>query len=198
MKPTPDFTTLFNVLSPGGAACPVRLLGIRGALEASGAANDCAIYDDLIVVNIAGRVSSYRASTDPSHALVANPINPEGAAQLRPGLWWMEKHFLHGDPSKKCLGQSRDVSINRLDAAGNPTHTEFGQFGICIHSGGSGMGTGRFSAGCQIVRNDDGYFGEPTWSDFILPIREAMDRYSLREIPYLLIEDTGYEAPHNA
>ena len=64
--------------------------------------------------------------------------------------------------------------------------TQCGQFGICIHSGGEGMDTGRFSAGCQIVQNPDGYFQDPTWSKFWDPIHDAMKAHGLQTVPYVL------------
>jgi hypothetical protein len=195
MKTLPDFEAAFASW-PEAAKCPVRLIGIRGALEPCAGQNGFEHYDDLIAVMIQKEPPrAWRASTDPSRALVSHPVNPAGAAQLVPGCWWMKKHFLHGDPAKKCLGQSRDVTVRRLDAKGNPARVETGQFGICVHSGGAGIDTGRFSAGCQIVANNDGYFGEPFWSEFILPIRKAMDRFGLKEVPYLLMEDGGYASP---
>jgi hypothetical protein len=195
LKTLPDFESAFAPW-PEAVKCPVRLIGIRGALEPIAGQNAFERYDDLIAVMIKGSAPrSWRASTDPSRALVRHPINANGAAQLLPGCWWMEKHFLHGDPLKKCLGQSRDVVVARLDGSGQRTGVEHGQFGICIHSGGAGIDTGRFSAGCQIVANNDGYFGQPSWGNFILPIRQAMDRFGLREVPYLLIEEGGYGEP---
>jgi hypothetical protein len=62
------------------------------------------------------------------------------------------------------------------------------QFGICIHSGGAGMNTGRFSAGCPIIDNPDGYFRDPTWSNFWLPIRDGMKEHNLPTIPYMLVD----------
>jgi hypothetical protein len=50
------------------------------------------------------------------------------------------------------------------------------------------MNTGRFSAGCQIIDNPDGYFRNPTWSNFWLPIRNGMKEHDLPTIPYMLVD----------
>jgi hypothetical protein len=175
-----------------GENSPIRLVGIRGAQEPGDSPNKLAIYDDVILVEIrdssfpVSGVSQWNASVDPSWALVVHPINPDGAAQLRPGVHLFEKHLMHG--KYPCLGQAEDVHVNRLNADGSLDHVASGQFGICIHSGGGGMNTNRFSAGCQIIRNDDGYFGNPTWNNFWAPIRDAMTAHKLNVIPYRLLD----------
>jgi hypothetical protein len=47
---------------------------------------------------------------------------------------------------------------------------------------------GQFSAGCQIIDNPDGYFRDPTWSNFWLPIRNGMKEHDLPTIPYMLVD----------
>jgi hypothetical protein len=171
-----------------GAKSPVRLMGVRGFYEgASG--NRFAIYDDAIIVEIEGEVSVFRASVDPTWALVLHPINPGGAAQLQPGVWNFGHHLLHG--KYPCLGQSEAVTINRLHPDGTVARVETGEYGICIHSGGEGMQTNRFSAGCQIIQNPNGYFGNPAWQHFIGPIFDAMTIHQLKAVPYLLVDPTG-------
>lgn len=170
-----------------GEDSPVRLAGIRGACEGS-SSNKFAVYDDLILVEIDGDLVGWAASVDPSWSLVLHPINPDGAAQLRPGVHLFERHLLHG--KYPCLGQAEDVHVNRLKEDGSVDHVVSGQFGICIHSGGEGLDTRRFSAGCQIIRNDDGYFQNPTWSNFWTPINDAMNRHKLSVVPYRLLDSS--------
>ena len=171
-----------------GENSPVKLVGIRGALAASGQKNRLSIYDDVILRIIDGVVTQFRASTDPSWPLVVHAINRSGAALLCPGVHLMEKHMLHG--TQPCLGQAEEVHVNRLDSTGKVKFTESGQFGICIHSGGAGMDTGRFSAGCQITQNEDGYFRNPGWENFWGPIRDAMTSKKLKTVPYQLLNGT--------
>jgi hypothetical protein len=183
-----DFTQLdFPALWRGkrGDGSPVKLVGIRGAFEAAGQPNQMKIYDDVIIVIIDDEATQWQASTDPSWPLVVHAINLDGAAQLCPGIHLFQKHLLHG--KRPCLGQAENVHVNRLDPQGRVKETVSGDFGICIHSGGAGMDTGRFSAGCQIIANRDGYFMNPTWERFWGPIRDAMSAKKLATVPYLLI-----------
>jgi len=170
------------------AKSPVNLAAIRGANPDPGH-NPFARYDDVILACIRGVITQWVASTDPSWALVVHPVTNEGAAQLRPGIHLFRQHLMHaGTPREHpCLGQAEEVAVNRLDSAGRVVRAESGQFGICIHSGGEGMETGRFSAGCQIIQNNDGYFCDPTWSRFWLPVRDAMNALGLKTVPYLLL-----------
>ena len=171
------------------AKSPVKLVGIRGAADPDETPNSFARYDDLILVFIDDTLHSFPASTDPSWALVVHPINPDGAAQLLPGIHLFETHLMHaGTPrAHLCLGQAEDVHLNRLNPDGTVNHVECSQVGICIHSGGDGMDTGRFSAGCQIIQNPDGYFGNPTWTKFFGPIQAAMEAHQLATVPYFLL-----------
>jgi hypothetical protein len=108
----------FNSLWTGkrGEKSPIKLIGIRGALEAAGQPNRMTIYDDVIVRQINSLVTIYRASTDPSWPLVVHAINPSGAAQLCPGEHMMGLHLLHG--KNLCLGQAEPVHVYRLDKNG--------------------------------------------------------------------------------
>ncbi len=184
-----DFTNLnFGELWAGKRApdSPIKLVGIRGAQEPGNSPDKFAVYDDAILRVIDGVVTQWPASVDPSWALVVHPINPDGAAQLCDGVHLFEKHLMHGQ--YPCLGQAEDVHVNRLNDDGTLNHVDFGQFGICIHSGGEGMDTGRFSAGCQIIQNPDGYFQDPTWGNFWGPISDGMSNCGLATVPYLLID----------
>ena len=178
-----------------GANAPVKLMGFRGGLEPSGAANSVGIYDDLIAVIIDGAVTWWKAAVDPAPALIRNPINPDGAAQLLPGVHLFKPGLHKGNPAWPCLIQAEGFHIARLaygaDGRLFAREIQFGDFGIHIHSGGDGDDVRRFTAGCQIIRNNDGYFGAPTWLYFYQPIVKAMQRHNLSTVPYLLTAATG-------
>jgi len=178
-----------------GADSPVRLMGFRGGLEPAGSPNATGTYDDLIAVIIDGQVSFWRASVDPSTALIRQPINSDGAAQLCEGIHLFGRVKMHG--KYPCFGQAEAVHVNRLDARGNVQCVQFGWYGIDIHSGGGGDDTQRFSAGCQIVGNRDGYFGDPTWSRFYGPIDAALARHGITTFPYMLLSQTNLSAPQH-
>lgn len=166
---------------------PISLIGIRAALEPSPAENRMDVYDDIILRAIDGSITQWVTSTDPSKELVMTPLKGQKyAAQLCKGIYLFQQHLMHG--KYPCLGQAEDVAIERLNRDATVNHTEEGQFGICIHSGGAGMNTGQFSAGCQIIDNPDGYFRDPTWSNFWLPIRNGMKEHDLPTIPYMLVD----------
>ncbi len=167
----------------------VRLMGFRGGLEPAGSPNAMRIYDDLIVVILGDQVTYWRAALDPAPALIARPVNADGAAQLCVGLHLFERHMMHG--KYPVLGQAEDVHVNRLGPDGRIRDVQFGQFGICIHSGGAPDDVRRFTAGCQIIHNPDGYFGQPTWGRFFTPIIAQMMVHHLDIIPYLLRDATG-------
>ena len=181
-------TKMIPVLRPGfNWNSPISLIGVRAALEPSPAENRMDVYDDIILRVIDGTITQWVASTDPSKTLVMTPIKGvKYAAQLCNGIYLFEVHLMHG--KYRCLGQAEDVRLQRLNRDGTVNHTEEGQFGICIHSGGAGMDTRRFSAGCQIVENPNGYFADPTWSDFWLPILNGMKKHSLSTVPYMLVD----------
>jgi len=180
-----------------GADQPIRLMGFRGGLEPIGGANNVGIsYDDLIIRIIDQQVTFWRASVDPSRYLIAHPVNEDGAAQLCDGIHFFERHLMHaGTPREHwCLGQAEDVHVNRLDKNGFCIDVEFGQFGICIHSGGSvESDTQHFSAGCQILFNPDGYFCDPTWTKFWGPIDAWLQSPDNKDpiVPYMLQDATG-------
>lgn len=173
-----------------GCDSPIRLIGVRGALEAGYVKPD-GLYDAVIFVldAKAGAFTSWLASVDPSLPLIQHPINPAGAAQLVPGVHLFARGIHKENPDWPCLVQAEDFTVYRLAADGSVKGHESGDFGIHLHSGGEGEGTGRFSAGCQIIHNGDGYFQDPTWSAFIQPLYAAMKAGGINEVPYLLIDE---------
>jgi len=189
-----DFASLWE--GNRGAESPLKMVAVRGALE-DGKPNSNAIYDDLIFVinEHAGTVSTWLASVDPSEALIVNPINPAGAAKLVPGVHLFARGVHKGNPAWPCLVQAEDFTVYRLDAHGNIRGQESGDFGIHLHSGGTGEDTKHFSAGCQIIHNADGYFQDPTWGHFIHAIYGVMKSAGISTVPYLLVNAADFNLP---
>jgi peptidoglycan hydrolase-like protein with peptidoglycan-binding domain len=191
-----DFNGLVSRLFPNRAqlfsTAPLKMVGIRGADTPENQANSFAKYDDQFLVFINGSfASNWTCSVDPSWYFVVNPIVRDEtgtlhSGQLCPGVHLFGRHVLHG--KNPCYGQAEDVRLNRLNRDGTVNHVEVGDFAVCIHSGGAGMGTGRFSLACQILENPDGYFGNPFWNKFYLPVSDAMSRFSLDTFPYFLVD----------
>ena len=193
-----------------GSDLPFRILAIRAALEAPGAANRETVYDDLMILHDSreGTFTVWLASVDPSWPLIENPINPDGAAQLMPGVWMFERGIHKENPAHPCLVQTEDFKVWRLYTDGTIITRvanggiDTGDFGIHLHSGGPGqiLGNGvagmplastcNFSAGCQIVHNGDGYFCDPTWGKFIQPVYAKMAQYGQTQVPYWLSDNT--------
>jgi len=193
MNPS-DFTPLWT--GQRGCSSPLKMVAVRGALE-HGNPNLVTVYDDLIFVldERSGTVTTLLASVDPSAALIQEPINPDGAAQLAPGVWFFAKGIHKENPAWPCLVQAEDFTVFRLAKDGSVRTRQIGDFGIHFHSGGTGSSTKRFSAGCQIPHNGDGYFQDPTWGKIIHPIYAAMDAYGIRTLPYMLIDAKDFHLP---
>ncbi len=175
-------------------------MGLRGGLEKAGQPNLTNVYDDLIffINEPGGTVTAWIASVDPSDYYLQHPINVNGTAELMEGVWLFEVGIHLGNSSHQCLIQAEEFEVYRLDGTGKKIGTEKGDFGIHLHSGGRGMSTQNFSAGCQIIHNEDGYFGNPTWGNFMDPIKDALDKLKLSTIPYLLTSNLSQiQIPHN-
>ena len=71
---------------------------------------------------------------------------------------------------------------------------DFGYFGINLHSGGPGEEVDDYSAGCQIIRSPEGYFGA-TWHRFFDPAKRAMEAHKQGTLPYLLVKAEGLAHP---
>jgi len=179
-----DWKSLWNETHWAGDY--VKLIGVRGWLAGTSKDNREDIYDDLIVRMIGNDVTWWRAAVDPTTYLIRHPINADGAAQLQTGLWLFKCGIHKGDPAHPCLVQAEDFTVNRLRSNGAVYKTDAGDFGIHMHSGGAPDDTGRFSAGCQIIQNPDGYWGK-SWFTFYDPVHEAMKSASQPTVPYLLL-----------
>lgn len=189
--PTPvapgNIDWLLQLAGRGLDAVRVKQIAVRGFLEGSSKENREDIYDDLIVRIIGDEITQWRAAVDPSAYLIKHPINIDGAAQLKEGLWHFALGIHKGNPNWPCFIQAEDFVVHRLDGNGNVKHDDVGDFGIHEHSGGASDDTGRFSAGCQIIQNPDGYWGAE-WFKFFLPQKEAMLEAGQKTLPYLLMD----------
>jgi hypothetical protein len=179
-----DYLQLWN--GKRGEHEHVKCIGIRGALDDAGAPNQLGIYDDDIVLYIGDEVTVWKASTDPGRYYIQHPENPDGCAQLEEGIHM----FKVGVHQNKYLAfvQAESFHVNRLNSKGNVVSVEFGDFGIHLHSGGPGIYVGIFSAGCQVIACEEGYFGK-TWHAFFDPAVAAMNNAQQSLMPYMLIDE---------
>src|SRR5208283_410635 len=187
-----DYLNLWN--GQRGAGEHVKCVGIRGGLEPPGKPNRLGIYDDLIVRCMAKDVTMWRASVDPGSYYLSHPIQGTGgAAQLVDGV-----HVFKPGPHRQhwmAFVQAEPFRINRLDSDGNVIRAENGDFGIHLHGGGAGDEVGVYSAGCQIIHDDTGYFGR-TWHNFYDPAITAMAAAGQTTMPYLLVDANTLPVGH--
>lgn len=163
----------------------ISLLGIRGYKFNPGEDNQnkIGIYDDSIISCIDGCIRIFPASVDPGKYYIQHPINPQGCAKLKCGLW----HYVIGEHhTHKALVQAEEVTVDRLDRSGKRLGEDHGYFGINLHSGGPEYLVGKYSAGCQIIRSSEPWKNE--WLDFFTPISVGVEFYRQKRIPYLLID----------
>ncbi len=170
------------------ADSPLYTVGVRGALEKPYTHPD-GLYDSVIFVvdQPAQTFTAWLASLDPSLPLIQSPINPAGAAQLVPGVHLFERGIHKENPDWPCLIQAEDFTVYRLNTDGTVKGQESGDFGIHMHSGGEGECTGRFSAGCQIYHNGDGYMQDPTRARFVAATNGAIIAHGISVLPYRLL-----------
>lgn len=161
----------------------ICLLGIRGYMNPERSAVD-SIYDDAIVRCIGDEIKLFTASVDPGRFYIDHPMNPQGCAKLKTGLW----HYQLGEHhSKRALVQADEVTVYRLNKHGKVVGEENGYFGINVHSGGPEYLVGRYSAGCQVIKATEPWQRE--WLDFFTPISAAVEIYNQTKIPYLLVDN---------
>lgn len=165
----------------------VKLLGIRGYYLGEGepGINDMGIYDDLLVSCIDGKVTGFRASVDPGSYYLNHPLNPQGCARLRCGLW-KYRVGTHRE-AHLALVQAAEVEVDRVSSTGHTIMKDKGYFGINIHSGGPEKQVGKFSAGCQVVYCPGGAWGSD-WLEFFSPIKIALLAFKQEEVSYLLVD----------
>lgn len=192
IKSAAYWQAIFAAQAPQFANAAVKQIAVRGWLEGTSKENRNDIYDDAIVVLNGDQVGIFRAAVDPSAYLVRNPINEDGAAQLTTGLWQFRRGLHHGNPKLPCFIQAEDFLVNRLNRDGSVSHQDKGDFGIHEHSGGSPETTDRYSAGCQIIWNPDGYndgtgeWGAFWYQKFYYPQVKTMQAADQATLPYFL------------
>lgn len=162
----------------------IALLGIRDYISPDlRGESPSGVYDDAIVRCIDGDVKIFTASVDPGKFYINNPMNPQGCARLKCGLW----HYQLGEHhSKKALVQASEMTVYRLDKFGISKGEESGFFGINLHSGGPEYLVGRYSAGCQVIKTSEPWKRE--WMEFFAPIEAAVEIFGQTKIPYLLVD----------
>jgi len=176
-----------------GAEAHVKCIGIRGAYEPGGD-NKLEIYDDDFVLLIGDVITQWKGSTDPGQYFIDHPENPNGCAQLQAGICMFKVGIHRG--VYPAFVQAKDFHINRLDHHGNVHSVDFGDFGIHLHSGGSGISVGQFSAGCQIIWCPEGFF-KATWHNFFDPAVQAMHAAAQSLMPYMLINEADLPVTDN-
>lgn len=160
----------------------ICLLGIREYILPIKSTNDVT-YNDAIVRCLDGEIKIFTASVDPGKYYIDHPLNPQGCAKLKCGLW----HYQIGEHhSKRALVQADEMTVYRLDKHGGIKGEDHGYFGINLHSGGPEYLVGRYSAGCQVIKAFEPWKFE--WLDFYNPIVSAVEIYKQTKIPYLLVD----------
>ncbi len=133
-----------------------NIIGVRTNIIVSNLFNDYIFY----VYN--NKLSCWIITTEPGVDALITPLNPLGAAVLKPGQYidsW-ELGFHKQRPDHKALIQIKPVSVyrdNDKDALAESTSViTTGNFGINIHGTKPGRDRndiGAFSAGCNVFRN---------------------------------------------
>lgn len=162
----------------------ISIMGIRGYYNgATYQQTPTNIYDDAIVLCIDGELGIFQASVDPGSYYILHPVNPQGCARLKAGLWTYKVGEHHNHPS---LVQADEVTVERLDKLGKRLCEDSGFFGVNIHSGGPEYLVGRYSAGCQIIKTGEAW--KDQWEKFFLLVFSAVGIFNQDKIPYLLVD----------
>lgn len=126
------------------------------------------IWNDIIGYFIEDDIHFYKATTDPGRYYTLNPINTEGTAHLCLGyqenIWKIDKH--QGKYTAFCnkwncektkIWRDRNQDY-KFDNKNEKVYS--GHFGINLHRSHRDklIGTvGKYSAGCQVIRNPNSY-----------------------------------------
>lgn len=166
-----------NILKEVPKMC---LLGVRGYFDSE---NRTDIYNDCIFRCLDGDIAEFTASVDPGRYYIDHPLNPQGCARLKCGLWLYTtgEHHTH-----RALVQADEVKVDRLDKTGKSIKEDNGWIGLNIHSGGPEYLVGRWSAGCQIIKTSEPW--KDKWEEFFNPIEEGVKVFNQKQIPYLLVD----------
>jgi hypothetical protein len=183
----------------------LNILGIRGAERVSDTSvrfveNVPDRYNDSIVL-FGTTLRVFRASVDPGAHYTANPLNPQGCANLKNGSYLYVKglHRNSYQALRQAAGADGQVTVWRdrdEDHQRDADEIEqTGHFGINIHAGGTSDRVGRNSAGCQVIWGGRGR-GSP-WLAFMALIDAAASRTNAnrqRHFRYVLV-DAGQLLP---
>lgn len=161
----------------------ICLMGLRGDRDTTNRNNITDLYDDTIIRCIDGQLVEFQASVDPGRYYMLHPVNPQGCARLKCGLWQYKLGEHHVHPA---LVQADEVVVDRLDKTGKKLCEDSGWFGVNLHSGGAEYLVGRYSAGCQIIKTGEAW--KDKWQDFFLPLFTAVGIFNQDKIPYLLVD----------
>lgn len=137
-------------------APPFQIIGIRSAKSVPDK------FDDTLLAISGEKVIAYPCTTNPGKDYLLAPLNPKGAANMKPGQYPFAYEIgLHkGNPALIQTGAPITVyrDNNKNEKAEEAGATESGFFGINIHRANLGATSyivGKWSAGCQVLPNPD-------------------------------------------
>jgi hypothetical protein len=175
-----------------GGDYDVNIIGVRNSETKNRVTN---AFDDCITLSykVEGewKFHCFKATTDPGTHWVENVINEDGVAILKPGQY-RRSHKLRLHQGKYlALGQKSPVKVYRDDNRDSKydlleENVQEGIFGINIHratsrSGGTSTRIDKWSAGCQVIANND------DWHEFLDICQTAREIWG-NSFTYTLLE----------
>ena len=175
-----------------GGDYDVNIIGVRNSETKNRVTN---AFDDCITLSykVDGewKFHCFKATTDPGTHWVENVINEDGVAILKPGQY-RRSHKLRLHQGKYlALGQKSPVKVYRDDNRDSKydlleENVQEGIFGINIHratsrSGGTSTRIDKWSAGCQVIANND------DWHEFLDICQTAREIWG-NSFTYTLLE----------
>ena len=175
-----------------GGDYDINIIGVRNS-ETKGRVTNA--FDDCITLSykVEGewKFHCFKATTDPGTHWVENVINEDGVAILKPGQY-RRSHKLRLHQGKYlALGQKSPVKVYRDDNRDSKydlleENIQEGIFGINIHratsrSGGTSTRIDKWSAGCQVIANND------DWHEFLDICQTAREIWG-NSFTYTLLE----------
>ena len=175
-----------------GGDYDVNIIGVRNSETKNRVTN---AFDDCITLSykVEGewKFHCFKATTDPGTHWVENVINEDGVAILKPGQY-RRSHKLRLHQGKYlALGQKSPVKVYRDDNRDSKydlleENIQEGIFGINIHratsrSGGTSTRIDKWSAGCQVIANND------DWHEFLDICQTAREIWG-NSFTYTLLE----------
>ena len=175
-----------------GGDYDVNIIGVRNSETKNRVTN---AFDDCITLSykVDGewKFHCFKATTDPGTHWVENVINEDGVAILKPGQY-RRSHKLRLHQGKYlALGQKSPVKVYRDDNRDSKydlleENIQEGIFGINIHratsrSGGTSTRIDKWSAGCQVIANND------DWHEFLDICQTAREIWG-NSFTYTLLE----------